>query len=80
MNGGVTSGGPATAAIDEFRVIHFADEKLAGLIRGALHLNVALEAEIIVALGEKLAIDRTVWIMAGGAAFAHGFVLVNEGP
>jgi hypothetical protein len=78
VDGRVTTRGPAGAAADEVGVIDFADEKLAGLIGGALHLHVALEAKIIVAFGEKLAIYRAVRIVAGDASFAQGLVLIDE--
>ena len=43
-------------------------------------LEVALEAEGGVALGEQLGVDATVRGVATGAAFAHGFVLKNINP
>ena len=79
MDGGVTACGPAGAAIYEYGMIHFANEKLAGLIRRALHLHVAFEAKIIVAFREKLTVYRAVRVVARGASFAHRFVFVNEG-
>jgi hypothetical protein len=79
VDGRVTTSGPAGAAANEIGVVHFADEELAGLIRRALHLHVTLEAEIIVAFREKLAVHGAVRIVAGGASFAHRFVLVDEG-
>lgn len=79
MDGGVAAGGPAGAAINELGVVNFADEELARLIGRAVHLDVALETEIVVALGEELPVDGAVGVMAGGAAFAHGFVFVDEG-
>lgn len=79
VNGRMTARGPAGAAADEIGVVHFTDEKLAGLIGRPLHLHVAFEAKIIVAFGEKLAIYGAMRVVAGGASFAHGLVLVNEG-
>ena len=47
--------------------------------RGALHLRMAFEAEVIVALGQQFRIDRTVNIVTGNAPFPEGFVLENVG-
>lgn len=66
----VATGGPAGAALDETGVRNFADHEVAGQDIGTLDLQVALEAKIVVALDEELAIDRAVRAMAGGAAFA----------
>jgi hypothetical protein len=57
----------------------FANHEFAGLDVRALHLDVALEAKIIIALDKELAIDGTVRIVAGGAAVAQSFVFENEG-
>jgi hypothetical protein len=75
----VAAGRPAGAALDEIGVRNFTDHKVAGKNVGTLNLQVALEAKIVVALDEELAIDRAVRAMASGAAFAEGFVFVNEG-
>ena len=39
----------------------------------------ALEAEIVIPLYEQFGVDRAVWTVTNGAAFAHGFVLEDEG-
>lgn len=75
----MAAGGPATAAVDVFGVVDFTDEKLTGLICHALDLRVAFEAKVVVAFRKQLAVHGTVRIVAGGATFAEGFVLVNEG-
>lgn len=79
VHGGVATGRPARTTIDELGVIDLADKKLAGLVGRTMHLDVALEAKIIVALREQLAVYRPVRVMAGGATFAHRFMFVNEG-
>ena len=78
VHGGVTTGGPAGAAANEVSVIYFSNEELAGLIRGALHLHMAFEAEIVVSFGKELAIHGAVRVVASGAAFAHCLMLVNK--
>jgi hypothetical protein len=80
VNGGVTTGGPAGAAAEKSAVRLLADEDVAcGNIR-ALNLGVAFEAEIVVALDQKLAIDGAVRGVADGATFAQGFMLEDKGP
>ena len=76
VDGAVATGGPAVAAGDELRVRNFADDDVAG---SDLHLRMAFQTEVVVAFGEERAIDGTVRLMANGAAFAEGFVFVNEG-
>ena len=78
VDGAVATGGPAGTAIHVDGMIHFADEELAGLVRGPLNLHVALEAKIVVAFDEELAVDRTVRVVTTRAAFAKRFVFVNE--
>ena len=74
----MATGRPAGAAFDEIRVRDFADHEVAGKNIGPLDLKVALEAKVIVALDEELAIDRAMRAMTNGAAFAQGFVFENE--
>ena len=59
-------------------MIHFANKELAWLIGRALHLHVALEAEIIVAFREELAVHGAVWVVAGGASLTLRLMLINE--
>lgn len=58
-------------------MITSADQDLAD---GCLVLEVAFEAESGIALGEELFVHGTVRLVADEAAFARGFVLVNERP
>lgn len=53
------------------------NEDLAG---GGLDLGVALETEVGVTLGQEFLMNRTVGLMAGDAAFTHGFVFEDERP
>ena len=57
---------------------NFADHEFAGLDVRSLHLHVAFQAQIVIALDKKLAIDRAVWVVAGGATVTEGLVLENE--
>ena len=75
----MATGRPAGTATDVIGVIHFADEEIAGLVCGSLHLDMALEAEIHIALHQQLAVDRSVGRMAARASFAHGFMFEDEG-
>ena len=68
VNGGVASGGPTSAKLQIGRMVALADENLAW--GNALALGVAAEAQIIVSLRQQHAVDRTVRVVAGGAAFA----------
>jgi len=56
-------------------VVNIANEQLPG---GGGALDVAFQAKRLVAFGEHPGIDRAMRVMAGGAAFADGFVLVNK--
>ena len=47
--------------------------------RSGLRLEVTFQAEVLVALHEHFFVGRAMWIMAGGAAFANGLMLKNEG-
>ncbi len=76
VDGGVASGGPAGAHGEESLVIDLADPDFAG---GGLHLGVAFEAEVGIALGEHLAVDGAVGCVAGDAALAIGLVLEDKG-
>ena len=70
MNGGVTTGGPAGAVTDETAMIDVADvEFRAGTWRPYLHM--AAEAEVRIANGQQLGVDRPMRAVAAGAAFAQ---------
>lgn len=74
MNSGVTAGGPTTPQPEQLPVIGLSNEDTAVL----LDLGVALQAEVQVALDHELRVERTVRLMAGGASFAHGFMLEHK--
>jgi hypothetical protein len=59
---------------------YFADVDLPPSDTLALDLRVAFQAQIRIALDEHLAIDRSVWVVTHGAAFAHCFVLEHKRP
>lgn len=59
-------------------MIFVADQDLSRANERALRLRVALEAKIVVALDQHLAVDRAVGAVTNGAAFAHRFVLEDE--
>jgi hypothetical protein len=59
-------------------VIFVANQDLARAEERALRLGVALEAKVVVALDEHLAVDRAVRTVTNSAAFAHRFVLEDE--
>ncbi len=59
---------------------HIADEDLARGGRGARDLGVTTEAKIGIALFEQFSIQRTMRVVADGAAFAQGLVFENHGP
>lgn len=72
----VAAGAPAGTAREEGTMVASADQDAAGL---GLLLEVALEAEVGIALREQFVVYRAVRVMAGGAAFADGFVFEDEG-
>jgi hypothetical protein len=69
---------PAGSALHHDAVWDLADVDFAGWNARSLSLRMAPEAKIRIRLGEHLAIDRAMGIVARGAAFAHGFVLEND--
>ena len=77
VNGLVTTGRPARPLAEERGVVAAANDNHAG---SCLLLEVALQTEVGVALHQHLIVRRAVRIVAGGAAFADGFVLENKGP
>ena len=78
VDGGVAARGPTGASLQVGGVNDVADEDLAAVAGGG-RLGVAAQAKIGIALGEHFAVQGAVRIVAGGAAFAHGGVLENDG-
>src|SRR5512140_3411967 len=75
----MTTGAPAGALAQQLGVGDLADVDLAGSHAAALNLGVASEAEVRIGLGQKLAVQRAMRIVAGCAAFTHRLMLKNEG-
>ena len=73
----VATGGPASAARHEARVVLSADEERspAGLL-----LKVAFQAKRVIPLHQHLLIHRAVHRVAGGASLAHRFMLEHKRP
>lgn len=80
MNCRVAPGRPTRPLLQEQRMWHFPYVDLPTSDTLALHLSVAFQAQIRIALDEHLAIDRSVWVVTHGAAFAHCFVLEHKRP
>ena len=76
MHRRVASRAPALALAQEQCVICGADEDSAS---GLLRLGMTLETEVGVALNEQLPVDRTMGIVADGAALSESFVFENKG-
>jgi len=77
VNGGVTTGGPATAKVEAAGVVPATDVDAAGRARTG-HLGVATETEVGIGFGEQLGVHGTVRLMARGAAFAQGGVFIDK--
>lgn len=75
MHRGVAARGPARAASQECGMIGAADVDAARRHGRALHLRMAAEAEVRVALREQLGVEGTVGIVACRAAFAQCLML-----
>lgn len=73
----VAAATPAGAPRQERAVIASSNKQLPG---GELLLKVALEAKILIPLGEHLVVHASVRTVASGAAFPHCFVLEHERP
>jgi hypothetical protein len=71
----VAAGTPAGSTAEEWRVIAPADEDLS---RRGLLLEMALEAESLIARDQHALVYRTVGLVAGRASFAQGFVLEHK--
>ena len=80
MHRSVTSRRPAGAPLHEIGVGDFSDQKITGSDIRPLNLCVTFEAQVIVTLDQKLAIDRAMRVMASGASIAQGFVFEDERP
>ena len=76
VDGFVATSGPASPASKEGRVVAATDQDDA---RGRLLLEVALEAQVLVARLQHLRVQRTVRVVARDAAFARGLVLEHIG-
>ena len=75
MNRFVTAGAPAGAAIEGSGVVATADQDLTG---DGLLLEMALETERGIALGEHLLIDGAVRLVAGQTPFPRGLVFIDK--
>jgi hypothetical protein len=75
MDGGMAAGGPAGAEGEEGAMIDLADPDA---VAGG-DLGVAFQAEMGIGFGEEFTVDGAVGLVAGGAAFAEGFVLEDKG-
>jgi len=80
VNRRVAAGSPTRALSHKRRVIGHADEDRAVTFVDSLILGVATQAKIRVIAGKHLPVDRAMRIVAGGATFAHGFMLEHHGP
>jgi hypothetical protein len=68
MHRGVASRRPTGAAFHEISMVNLADIKFAGQCRRTRYLRMTFKTKIIVALDEKLPVDRAVWVVTNGAA------------
>ena len=79
MDRAVAAAGPAGALLHVGAMRHLANEYFTRSPR-TLHLGVAFEAKVLVALDEHLPVDRTMRTMADNAAFTERLVLKDEWP
>ena len=75
MNGGVAACAPTRTAAQKRRVRHIANKNLTA---HGLHLRMAFETKIVVALDEHFVCDGAVRLMANGTAFTQSLVFVND--
>ena len=80
VNRRVTAGVPAGSHLQKRRVIRVADINVPGRNIRALHLRVAAQAKIRVALDEHFLVDRAVRTVAGDAAFAQRRMFKHKRP
>ena len=73
----MASGGPAGSHLQKRRVIGIADQNCSA---ETLRLRMATQAKVGVAFNEHFLIDRAVWVVTNGAAFAHRLVLEYKWP
>src|ERR1700728_4811120 len=66
---------PAGAARDERRMVHIANQQHAGT---GLLLEMALQAQVLIARDEHFLVHAAVRIVADGAAFADGFMFEDK--
>lgn len=71
-------GAPTRPLTQELGVFYGPDVYAAAAL--VLHLCMALQAEIGIALHEQLAVNRSMRVMAHGAAFSHRLMLENKRP
>ncbi len=76
----MTAATPASAARQEGVVRNGANHDRIASRAGDLALEVAFEAEIVIALLQHLLIDRSVHTMTTAAAFPDGFMFEDEWP
>ena len=75
MHGFVAPGRPAGSLLHPNGMVRTSNQN-----SPASHLlEVAFQTEIVVTYREHLLIDRAVWLVAGAASIAHGFVLEHKG-
>ena len=75
MNGVVTAGAPTCAPAQKGSVRNIPDKNLPA---HGMHLGVALEAKVVVALEKHLVRNRTVGLMADDAPFPQRLVLIDH--
>src|SRR3954468_9201912 len=80
MHGRVARRSPAGAAAYQTAVIDFADHKPSGTHSWPRHLTVTAQAKVLIGLREHAFVDRTVRLMTGGTAFAHGRMFEDDRP
>jgi hypothetical protein len=71
----MTPGRPAGATTQSAAMVLSSNQDSSS---GKLLLEMALQAQDMIALGQHPRVDRTVRTVAGGASFTHCFVLENE--
>ena len=77
MDGLVAAAAPTRAPAHKTGMVYFSDQQLP---RGGLLLEVAFEAEGLVARDQHDGVDRSMRVVAGGAALAQGPVLEHKRP
>src|SRR5277367_6753559 len=75
MDRDMTARRPTGPIMQVAGMVHIADIKRSRGQSRPRRLRMASQAQVVIAHGEKLRIDRAMGIVAGGAAFAHGGML-----